>query len=99
MKINKITFLMAFFIIFSLLSPGLYAKDEDKINLNSATVEELAKVPVINKKLAKRIIEAREENGEFVDMEELLDIEEIDETLLDQLKKYITIEEQDDCNC
>ncbi|MFC1838385.1 helix-hairpin-helix domain-containing protein [Thermodesulfobacteriota bacterium] len=99
MKIKKITFFTAFFIIFSLLSPGLYAEDEDKINLNSATVEELAKVPGINKELAKRIIEAREDNGEFVDMEELLDIEEIDEKLLDQLKKYIKIEELDDCNC
>ena len=99
MKINKITFLMAFFIIFSLLSPGSYAEDKDKINLNSATVEELAKVPGINKELAKRIIDARDENGEFVDMEELLDIEEIDDKLLDQLKKHIKIEELDDCNC
>ena len=99
MKINKITFLMAFFIIFSLLSPGFYAEDKDKINLNSATVEELAKVPGLNKELAERIIEAREENGEFVDMEELLDIEEIDDKLLDQLIKYIKIEKQADCNC
>ena len=99
MKIKKITFLMAFFIIFSLLSPGFYAEDKDKINLNSATVEELAKVPGLNKELAERIIEAREENGEFVDMEELLDIEEIDDKLLDQLIKYIKIEKQADCNC
>ena len=99
MKIKKITFFMVFFIIFSLILPELYAEDEDKINLNNATVEELAKVPGLNKELAETIIEAREENGEFVDMEELLDIEGIDDKLLDQLKKYIKIEELDDCNC
>ena len=48
---------------------------------------------------AEKIIEARDENGEFVDMEELLDIEGVDTKLLRQLKKYIKIEELDGCDC
>lgn len=99
MKTKKITCCVAFFLIFSLLASGLYAEDEEKININSATVEELSKVPGISKELAEKIIEVREENGEFVDMEELLDIDGIDIKLFRQLKKHIKVEELDGCNC
>ena len=85
--------------MFSFWASGLYAEDENKIDLNSATAEELAKIPDLNQELAERIVDAREENGEFVDMEELLDVEGIDVTLLRQLKKHLMIEELDDCNC
>ena len=100
MKIKKITFCMTLVLLFSLLASGLYAEEEEKlININSATVEELAKVPGLNQELAEKIIEVREENGEFVDMDELLDIEGIDMKLLRQLKKHIKVEELDGCNC
>lgn len=99
MKIKKIVYIMTLILVFSLLASELYAKDEDKINLNSATVEELEKVPGLNKELAEKIIAAREENGEFVDMEELLDVDGIDTKLLRQLKKHIKVEEMDGCNC
>jgi len=90
---------MILVLMVSILTSGLYTGEDSKINLNSATIEELAKVPGLNKELAEKIIAAREENGEFVDMEELLDIEGIDSTLLRQLKKYIKVEELDGCNC
>ncbi len=99
MNIKKIIYSMVLVLMFSLLTSPLYAGDEDKININSATAEELAKVPGLNQELAERIIEAREENGEFVDMDELLDIEGIDTKLLRQLKKHIKVEELDGCNC
>ena len=99
MDIKKIIYCTTLLLMFSLLGTGLYAKDENKINLNSATVEELVKVPGLSKDLAESIIEAREENGEFVDIEELLDVEGIDVKLLRQLKKHIKVEELDGCNC
>ena len=99
MKKNKIIFCIALIAIFSLLAALSYAKDADKINLNKATVEELSKVPGLNPDLAKKIIDARKENGEFVDMDELLDIDGIDAKLLRQLKKYLIIKSLDGCNC
>ncbi len=99
MKKNKIMFCIVVLVIFSFLASGVYAKDEDKINLNKATVEELSKVPGLNSDLAKKIVATREENGEFVDMDELLDIEGIDVKLLRQLKKYLIIKSLDGCNC
>ncbi len=99
MNIKKIIYCMSLVLMLSLLASGLYAEEDDKININSATVEELVKIPGVNKELAEKIIEVREENGEFVDIDELLDIEGIDVKLLRQLKKYIKVEELDGCNC
>ena len=99
MNKNKIIFCIALVAIFSLLAALSYAKDADKINLNKATVEELSKVPGLNPDLAKKIIDARKENGEFVDMDELLDIDGIDAKLLRQLKKHLIIKSLDGCNC
>lgn len=98
MKTWKIATFMALLILFT-FSSGLYAEDVKKINLNGSTAEELAKIPEISEDLAEKIIELREENGEFVDMEELLDIEDINMQLLRKLKKSLEIEELDDCNC
>lgn len=61
------------------------------INLNfiSATVEKLAKVLGLNKDMAEKTVAVREENGEFVDMDELLDIDSVDVKLLRQLKNTL----------
>jgi competence protein ComEA len=99
MKEKKIAGCLAILLLFSALAPGLYTKEEEKLNLNAATVEELAEIPGLNQELAKKIIEVREENGEFIDMEELLDIPGINIQLLRKLKKYLFIEALDECNC
>ena len=99
MQVKKIAGCFAILCVFFALAGSMVADDGDKINLNAATVEELAKVPGLNQELAEKIIELRKENGEFIDMEELLDIPGIDNKLLRQLKKYLFIEPVDDCNC
>jgi len=101
MKLRKITGCIAMVLLFATLTCGLYAADENegKLNLNAATIEQLSKIPGLNQEMAKKIIELRKENGEFIDMEELLDIQGIDNQLLRQLKKHLFVESVDDCNC
>ena len=99
MTVRTIAGCMAICMLFSVLVCGVYAGDEEKLNLNTATVKELSKVPGLNQAMAEKIIELREENGEFIDLEELLDIDGIDNKLLRQLKKHLFIEAVDDCNC
>ena len=99
MHVRKIACILGMVCIFFALSGGAYAQNEDKLNLNAATVEQLSKVPGLNQDLAEKIVKLREENGEYIDMEELLDIPGIDSKLLRQLKKYLFIESVDDCNC
>ena len=99
MNVRKIAFFLGVLFLCSTLAGGIYAEDEKKLNLNAATVEELSKIPGLKKDLAEKIIALRNENGEFIDMEELLDVPGINNQLLRQLKKYLFIESVDDCNC
>ena len=99
MKGKGITvYLGILFILFTFAGGGL-ADDEGKINLNTASVEELSKVPGLNIDLAQKILAIREDSGEFIDMEELLDVPGIDNELLRKLKKYLFIEPVEDCDC
>ncbi len=76
------------------------AKFKDgKLNLNLATMEDLLKVPGLDKKLAERILEARKKTTEFVDLEELKDIEGIDDALFRKLKNHVFVEPAAGCNC
>jgi competence protein ComEA len=80
-------------------APAFAADNSGKINLNVATVEQLQAIEGISPELAKAIIDQREENGEFVDMSELLDIDGVDNALLRKLNDFIYIEAASDCNC
>ena len=69
-----------------------------KVNLNTATKEQLVGAG-IEEEIADGILELREENEEFVDIEELLDVDGITPNMLRQLKKKLFVEEVAGCNC
>ncbi len=62
-----------------------------KININTATIEELDTLPKIGPKLAQRIINYRLTNGHFRSIEELTNVEGIGNGILDTIREYITI--------
>jgi competence protein ComEA len=64
-----------------------------KIDINTATLEELQTLPGIGPVLAQRIIEYRETYGPFVDIEELLNVKGIGESLLERIRDLITVGE------
>ena len=65
---------------------------QDKINLNVATESELRSIDGIGEKLAKRIIDKRENIGGYTSVEQLLEIEGIGENIFDKIKYYVTVE-------
>ncbi|MBW2064328.1 MAG: helix-hairpin-helix domain-containing protein [Deltaproteobacteria bacterium] len=71
------------------------------VNINTATVEELMQVPLIDEELATRIVEYREENGDFQVMEELLQVEGFTRQMLRKLKPFLLLEGigGDECTC
>jgi comEA protein len=63
----------------------------DRINLNTATNEELQLIPGVGETLATRIIEYRS-NHLFTNVEDLVNVKGIGQKSLQKLLPYITIE-------
>ena len=64
-----------------------------RVNLNTASAEELQSLPGIGEVLAARIIEYREQSGPFACPEELMAVKGIGESLFDAVSGQITTEE------
>ncbi len=61
------------------------------LDLNTATKEQLMAVPGIGEAYADRIVAYREENGDFVSLDELLNIKGIGEKRLESFSQYLEI--------
>jgi len=62
------------------------------INLNTAGLDELMKLPGVGEKTASTIMEHRKKIGKFKYVEQLLDIKGIGNSKLNKIKEYIFIE-------
>lgn len=62
------------------------------ININTANQEELESLPGIGEVKARAIINYRTQNGYFLNLEELMNVEGIGQKTFDQLKELITID-------
>lgn len=87
------------------LSAGISAEEKKlkgkTVNINTATVEQFLEVPLITKELAERIVEYREENGDFQVIEELLQVDGFTRELLRKIKGFLLLEGigGDECTC
>jgi len=63
------------------------------LNLNTASQAELEELPRIGPVLAQRIVEYRTENGPFTSLEQLVEIEGISPSILEQLRPLLTVDE------
>ena len=64
------------------------------INLNTATVAQIATLPGVGPKAAERIVEYRQKNGGFKKIEELMNVKGIGEKSFLKLKPLITVVEK-----
>jgi len=63
----------------------------ERINLNTATVNELASIVYIKRSVANDIIEYKYSNGEFKSIEELLEIEDFPTNRINRLALYLYV--------
>lgn len=92
-----VTVLLCFF--FLLLSPDPPLVPEElppanisgKLDINTASAQELAALPSVSSSLAADIVTYREVNGPFRNLGELLDIDGLGEKTLEAMIPYITV--------
>lgn len=63
------------------------------LKINVLNIEELARHPYINFKIAKVIVNYREQHGSFNKVEDLKKIKAIDEEFIEKIKPYLNFEE------
>jgi competence protein ComEA len=62
-----------------------------RININSATAEELEALPSIGEVIAARIIAYREQNGPFRSVDDLIHVEGISDRTIDEIRNLVTV--------
>ncbi len=63
--------------------------EDQPININTATVRELLRIPFLNEETARDIVRYRREHGKFAAGKELLELQDFSEELLDAIAPYI----------
>ena len=66
-------------------------KEGEKVNINEAMQTELEELPGIGPSLASRIIEYREQNGDFKKIEELQNVKGIGDAKYNDIKDKVTV--------
>lgn len=66
-------------------------EEEDKININTADVSELTKLPGIGESRAADIVRYREKNGKFSSIEDIKKVAGIKESVYEQISDRITV--------
>jgi competence protein ComEA len=79
-------------LVISLLMVPVYLIAAEKINLNTAGVEELIKLKGIGPTYAQRIIDYRDTQGPFENIEDLMKVKGIGPKTFDANKDIITVE-------
>jgi competence protein ComEA len=89
---RKIILLIIITVFSICLAPMLSAKEMKKININEASVAELTQLKRIGPKIAKRIVEYRENHGPFVLPEDIMNVKGIGPKTFKLNKDRITVE-------
>ena len=63
-----------------------------KVNLNTATLAEFDTLPGIGPAIAQRIIDYRQQNGAFTQIEDIKKMRGIGDAMFEQIKELITIQ-------
>jgi competence ComEA-like helix-hairpin-helix protein len=68
------------------------ASSPNAVNINTATADELERLPHIGRKTAEAIVEFRTENGPFLRLEHLMLIRGVSEKRFDELRPMLRTE-------
>ena len=62
-----------------------------KVNINTATAQQLSELPGVGVKLAQRIVEYRQKSGGFKSAQELMNVQGVGEKNFARLQPHLTV--------
>ena len=68
-----------------------FTEKSNKININTATIEQLDELPGVGEATANKIVNHREENGEFKSIEEIKNVNGIGDKKFEDMKELICV--------
>ena len=96
LKHRRSTQVLVLCLALALVSPAVLAQSgkqatSEKVNLNTATAEQLQTLPGIGPALAERIIAYRNKVGKFAKIEELLNVKGIGDKVFQRFKDRLVV--------
>jgi competence protein ComEA len=96
MKVNRVVATLVAFALAAVFAsaPALAAGKPipaAKVNVNTATVQQLTTLPGIGPKLAARIVEYRQHSGQFRATQELLNVKGIGEKNFQKIQPHVLV--------
>jgi len=73
-------------------SCGGQSQTAAKVDVNTATAQELQKVPGVDQTLAQNIVDFRDANGPFSSVDDLARVKGMNEQKLSSIRDYVTVE-------
>ena len=90
--IRKVYFVVILVALVSFVGGLAGAEDNAKLNINTATVEELTSLKGIGEKKAESIVAHRNQVGSFATIEDLKSVKGVGDKIFDKIKDMITVE-------
>ncbi len=90
--IRKVYIILIFVALVSFVGGFADAEDNAKININTASVEQLTTLQGIGEKKAESIIEYREKFGSFATIEDLKGVKGVGDKIFSKIKDQIVTE-------
>lgn len=73
------------------IRPGIASELPDRLNINTASAQQLEELPYIGESRARAIVTYRQQHGPFRNLDELVKVADIGEKSLEAIRPYLTL--------
>ena len=88
---KKLLVVMFLFCFVAIMTAPVLAADGGKVNINTASVEELTQLQKVGPKTAERIVAYRNDNGPFKTVDDLKNVKGVGDKILELNKGRISV--------